>query len=72
MRIKVHPDFPDKRQFYVDGYLATRKWNDNLPQFTITDVFGRRVLHVKVDPQNNKVVVSSQINYVSLPIIYSG
>ena len=68
MSIKVHPEFPDKRQFYVDGYLASRKWNDNLPQFVITDVSGRIALRIKVDPENNKVVLSSQINYVSLQI----
>ena len=63
--IKVHPECPGKRQLYVDGYLAPRRWNDNLPQFTITDIFGRVIFHIKLDPENSKVVVRSGINYVS-------
>ena len=63
--IRVHPEFPDKRQLYVDGYIAPRRWNDNLPQFTITDIFGRVIFHIKLDPENSKIVVRSGINYVS-------
>ena len=63
--IKVHPEFPDKRQLFVDGYVAPRKWNDNLPQFTFTDIFGRVIFHIKLDPENSQIVVKSGINYVS-------
>ena len=64
--IKAHPKFGDGRQLFVDGFLDDEVLHNNLPIFTITDNFGRKVFQVKInpDPGVQSITCTSELNSV--------
>ena len=53
--------------FYVDGFLDDNVLHNNLPIFTITDNFGRKVFQVKInpDPGVQSITCTSELNSVN-------